>query len=74
MSDIFLRSLPLHRTQEEVLTRHEQHFSEFQYMVCLTPELTIQLLAMGENVEVLESTELREEMKTRINTMFNFYK
>ena len=69
----YLRSLPLHHTQKEVLTRHEQHFSEFQYTVCLTPELTTQLLAMGENVEVLEPQELREEMKKRIDIMFNFY-
>lgn len=60
-----LRSLPLHRSQEEVLTKHEQ-FSEFQYKVCLTPDLTTELLAMGENIEVLEPQELRNEMKKRL--------
>ncbi len=69
----YLRSLPLHRSQEEVLTKHEQ-YSEFQYRVCLTPELTTELLAMGENIEVLEPQELREEMKKRIERMFNVYK
>ena len=29
---------------------------------------------MGERVEVLESEKLREEMKKRINNMFNYYK
>ena len=61
----YLRSLPLHRSQEEVLTKHEQ-FSEFQYKVCLTPDLTTELLAMGENIEVLEPQELRNEMKKRL--------
>lgn len=69
----YLRTLPLHRSQEEVLTKHEQ-FSEFQYRICLTPELSTQLLAMGENVEVFEPQELREEMKKRISNMFNYYK
>ena len=59
----YLRTLPLHRTQEEVLTKHEQ-FSDFQYRVCLTPELSSQLLATGEKVEVLEPMELREEINT----------
>ncbi|MBR5688496.1 MAG: WYL domain-containing protein [Prevotella sp.] len=69
----YLRTLPLHRSQEEVLTKHEQ-FSEFQYRVCLTPELSTQLLAMGEKVEVLEPQELREEIKKKIELMFNYYK
>ena len=69
----YLRTLPLHRSQEEVLAKNEE-FSEFQYRVCLTPELYTQLLSMGESVEVLEPQELREEMKKRINNMFNLYK
>ena len=69
----YLRTLPLHRSQEEVITKNGQ-FSEFQYKVCLTPELFTQLLSMGESVEVLEPMELREEMKKRISNMFNFYK
>ena len=69
----YLRTLPLHRSQEEVLTKYEQ-FSEFQYKVCLTPELSTQLLAMGENVEVLEPQELREEMKKRLEECLTHYK
>jgi predicted DNA-binding transcriptional regulator YafY len=69
----YLRSLPLHRSQEEVLTKHEQ-YSEFQYRVCLTQELTTELLAMGENIEVMEPQVLREEMKKRLKTSLNLYK
>ncbi len=68
----YLRSLPLHRSQEEVLTKHEQ-YSEFQYKVCITPELTTELLAMGENIEVLEPQNLREEMKKRIEECLTRY-
>lgn len=69
----YLRSLPLHCSQEEVLTKHEQ-FSEFQHKVCITPELITELLAMGENVEVLEPLELREEMKKRLEECLTHYK
>lgn len=68
----YLRSLPLHRSQEEVLTKHEQ-FSEFQYRVCLTPDLTTELLAMGENIEVLEPQELRDEIKKRMENSLARY-
>lgn len=70
----YLRALPLHKSQEEVLTRYEEKYSEFSYRLCITPELISQLLAMGDSVEVLEPVELREEIKERINNMFNFYK
>ena len=70
----YLRALPLHRSREEVLTRYEEGYSEFTYRLCITPELTSQLLAMGDSVEVLEPLELREEIKEKINNMFNFYK
>ena len=69
----YVRSLPLHKSQEEVLTKNGE-YSEFKYKVCLTPELTTQLLAMGENVEVLEPHELREMIKKRIINMYNTYK
>lgn len=68
----YLRSLPLHRSQEEVLTKHEQ-YSEFQYRVCLTQELTTELLAMGENIEVMEPQELREEMKKKLEACLTHY-
>ena len=69
----YLRSLPLHKSHEEVLTRYEEKYSEFTYRLCFTPELISQLLAMGDKVEVLEPEELRVEMKERINNMFNLY-
>lgn len=68
----YLRSLPLHKSQEEVRCINGQ-FSEFEYKLALTPELSSQLLAMGENVEVLEPTELRNEIMTRLQSAAERY-
>lgn len=69
----YVRSLPLHKSQEEVLTKNGE-YSEFKYKVCLTPELTTQLLSMGENVEVLEPQELRTQISNKAIRITNLYK
>lgn len=69
----YLRSLPLHKSQRETLSKYGE-FCVFEYKLCLTPELSSQILAMGENVEVLEPIELREEIKRRLNDCLNRYK
>ena len=69
----YLRSTPLHKSQSEGNSKYGE-FAEFTYRLCITPDLVTQLLAMGDKVEVLEPEELREEMKKRINNMFNCYK
>lgn len=69
----YLRSRPLHETQREVSTKHLES-STFEYKLCITPDLSTELLSMGEKVEVLEPAELREEMKKRISLLFNLYK
>ena len=68
----YLRSTPLHKSQSESHSKHGE-FAEFTSRLCITPDLESQLLAMGENVEVLEPEELREEMKKRIDSMSNYY-
>lgn len=68
----YLRSTPLHKSQSECKSKHGE-FAEFTYRLCITPEMVSQLLAMGDKVEVLEPETLREEMKERINNMFNLY-
>ena len=69
----YLRSTPLHKSQSEGRSKYRE-FAEFSYRLCVTPELVSQLLAMGDKVEVLKPEVLREEMKEKINKMFNFYK
>lgn len=68
----YVRSLPLHKSQEEVLTKNGE-CSEFKYKLCLTPELTTQLLAMGENAEVIEPQELRDQLRNRAIGITNLY-
>lgn len=68
----YLRSLPLHHTQKEIKTVHEE-FSDFQYKLCLTPELSSHLLAMGEKVKVLEPEELCKEIKNRLLATIQYY-
>ena len=68
----YLRSLPLHNSQEEVKTVHDE-YAEFQYRLCITPELVSSLLAMGEKVEVLEPEVLREKIANRIEKTISFY-
>ena len=69
----YLRSTPLHKSQSEGRSKHGE-FAEFTYRLCVTPELTSQLLAMGDKVEVLEPEEMKEEIKKRIDSMCNLYK
>ena len=69
----YLRSLPLHKSQCETSSRYGE-FCVFEYKLYLTPELSSQILAMGENVEVLEPIELREEIMSRLNDCLNRYR
>lgn len=69
----YLRSLPLHRSQKEGASKYGE-FCEFEYKLCLTPELSTHILAMGENVEVLEPIELREEIKRKLTECLTKYK
>lgn len=69
----YLRSLPLHKSQEEVLSKYGE-YADFQYRLCITPELTSSLLAMGETVEVLEPDNLRNEIANKLQQSFLQYK
>lgn len=68
----YMRSLPLHFSQKEVNTKKGE-YCDFQYHLCLTPELTSHLLAMGETVKVLEPQELSEDIKKRLLATLSNY-
>lgn len=68
----YLRSLPLHSSQKESASKYGE-FCDFEYKLCLTPELSTHILAMGENVEVLEPVELREEIKRKLTECLTKY-
>ena len=69
----YLRSLPLHSSQEEIKTS-DGEYSDFLYWLCLTPELTTKILSMGEKVEVLEPRGLRVEIKRRLEECLTRYR
>ena len=62
----YIRALPLHPSQEE-----EQHdaYSIFTYKLRPANDFYQALLHEGEHLEVLEPTEVREEMKKKIRAM-----
>ena len=48
-------------------------YSDFEYYLCLTPELTTHLLAMGEKAEVISPMELRDTIKSRLSQALRQY-
>lgn len=69
----YMRSLPLHSSQQEIAVK-EGEYSDFEYYLCLTPELTSQLLAMGEKVEVREPQELKDSLLKWVWATWKRYK
>lgn len=57
----FLRSLPLHHSQQEVLTTAD--YSEFEYLVAPTFDFVQQLRTHGSKLEVLSPEWLRTDMR-----------
>lgn len=69
----YFRSSPLHKSQEEIATKYNE-YSDFQYRLCLTPELKTKILSYAELVEVIEPQELRIEIRDRIEKCLTKYK
>ena len=67
----YLRSLPLHRSQEE--KERKDDYSVFQYFIVPTYEFIKELLSYGVAIEVLSPEWLREEIKQEIKTMNETY-
>ncbi len=73
VSTEYMRSVPLHPSQQEIATKGDE-YSDFEYYLNLTPELTGKLLSKADWVEVLEPKSLREEMKNKVEAMAEIYK
>ena len=67
----YLRTLPLHHSQQEVET--EQDFSVFELHIRPSFDFKQAILAMGANVEILEPQSLRDEIKSTLNNMLKKY-
>ena len=68
----YMRSLPLHHTQHEIKYKHND-YSDFEYTLCITPELITRILSMGDKVEVIEPVELKEKVKARLQKALERY-
>ncbi|GHV15333.1 WYL domain-containing protein [Bacteroidia bacterium] len=67
----YLRSLPLHHSQEEINIGDE--FVVFQYYIQPTFDFRKELLSMGSEIEVIEPEWFRNEVKAIIQEMENMY-
>ena len=68
----YLRSLPLHHSQREMLTTDK--YSIFELELCPTYDFYQEILRNGEKIEVLEPLWLRKEIAGEIEKMWNKYK
>lgn len=67
----YLRSVPLHHSQNEIL--HDS-YSIFSYRLRITPDFVQELLALGPKVTVLNPPELRAMVVTSLKESLNNYK
>ena len=67
----YLRTLPLHESQVEVVT--ENDYSIFEYDVKPNYEFMRDILALGSSVEVLAPMDLKKKVKDEINKMIENY-
>ena len=68
----YLRSLPLHESQQEINTT--EHYADFCYHLCVTNDLIHELLAKGSAVEVLEPEILKKQVIKSAWGIINRYK
>ena len=68
----YYRALPIHRSQKEV--EKNDDYSEFEYMLCITPDLIQELLSRGSQVKVLAPEKLKQEIQDRLKETLKLYK
>ena len=59
----YMRDLPLHHTQKEILTSEEGDFADFELFLRPTFDFMGQLLSRGSRIKVLEPQSLAEEIR-----------
>lgn len=67
----YLRTLPLHHSQKELIDTPE--YADFEFHLCPTFDFKQELLAQGKDVEVLQPASLREDMKQMLVEMMGRY-
>ena len=67
----YLRTLPLHRSQQEI--KRDTEYSIFELHLCPEFDFQQEILSMGEEVEVLEPLWLRKEIAGKVKRTWNIY-
>lgn len=67
----YLRTLPLHVSQEEL--ERDGESATFQYHVKITYNFLQLIMQQGDQVEVLEPASLREQMRRLAETLITYY-
>lgn len=67
----YLRALPLHHSQTEIV--HDD-YSIFSYSLRITPDLVAEILSHGPSVQVLEPKELRSQVECALEATLAAYR
>lgn len=65
----YIKSLPLHKTQEIVVDNEEE--LQIKLELCITDDLVMELLSFGDDVKVLNPQSLAEEIKKAHQQAYN---
>lgn len=69
----YLRSLPLHHSQQEIYRNEEENYSVFQYYLKPTYDFMQEILAHGAEIEVLAPESLRTGCAENIKQLYKLY-
>lgn len=70
----YLRTLPLHESQRELIDRKDDEASYFELNVCPTYDLYQSLLAQADQIEVIEPESVRRQMRNFAKNLMSYYK
>lgn len=70
----YLRTLPIHESQCELVELKDDEASYFELTVCPTFDLYQSLLAQADQIEVLEPASVRNEMRNFAKNLMLYYK
>lgn len=70
----YLRTLPLHESQHELVDRQDDEASYFELSVRPTYDLYQSLLAQADQIEVVEPESVRQEMRNFAKNLMSYYK
>jgi predicted DNA-binding transcriptional regulator YafY len=67
----YLRTLPLHHSQEEVETGNG--YTVFKYYLCPTADFYQKILAQREYVQIISPRQVRQEMRKLVKEIGKYY-